>query len=195
VGDPVVALSNPTGDALRVTFGFVSGVERAFQGPRGRRIRGSLEHTAPLAPGASGGPIVSVAGEFLGLNTNRLGDGFYLAIPADADLRKRAEALGRGRTPVRPRLGIAVAPAHVARHLRRSVGLPERDGVLVRDVEAASRAEAAGLEQGDLIVRANGQALTDPDDLLAAIDRLADGVALELVAVRGTDERTVRIGA
>ncbi|OGN80780.1 MAG: hypothetical protein A2X23_00175 [Chloroflexi bacterium GWC2_73_18] len=195
VGDPVVALSNPTGDALRVTFGFVSGVERAFQGPRGRRIRGSLEHTAPLAPGASGGPIVSVAGEFLGLNTNRLGDGFYLAIPADADLRKRAEALGRGRTPVRPRLGIAVAPAHVARHLRRSVGLPARDGVLVRDVEAASRAEAAGLEQGDLIVRANGQALTDPDDLLAAIDRLADGVALELVAVRGTDERTVRIGA
>ena len=81
VGSPVVALGNPAGAGARVTFGFVSGVGRAFRGPRGRRIGGSLEHTAPLMPGSSGGPLVNVAGELLGINTNRLGSGFYLAIP------------------------------------------------------------------------------------------------------------------
>src|SRR5215475_13529573 len=59
IGTPVFALSNPGGRGLRVTFGFVSGVDRVFRGPRGRRITGSLEHTAPLLPGSSGGPVLT----------------------------------------------------------------------------------------------------------------------------------------
>src|SRR5499425_164602 len=86
IGTPVFALSNPGGRGLRVTFGFVSGVDRAFRGPRGRRITGSLEHTAPLLPGSSGGPVLNADGQLLGINTNRLGEGFYLAIPADQAL-------------------------------------------------------------------------------------------------------------
>ena len=92
IGTPVFALSNPGGRGLRVTFGFVSGVDRAFRGPRGRRITGSLEHNATLLPGSSGGPVLSAGGELLGINTNRLGEGFYLAIPADDALRGRADA-------------------------------------------------------------------------------------------------------
>ncbi|MBA2624750.1 MAG: trypsin-like peptidase domain-containing protein, partial [Acidimicrobiia bacterium] len=76
---------------LRVTFGVVSGTEVAFRGPRGRRITGSVEHTAPLARGSSGGPLLDAEGRLVGLNTNRLGDGFYLALPADAELRRRVE--------------------------------------------------------------------------------------------------------
>src|SRR6201986_1874071 len=57
VGTPVFALANPGGRGLRVTFGFVSGIERTFRGPRGRRITGSLEHTAPLVPGCSCGRL------------------------------------------------------------------------------------------------------------------------------------------
>src|SRR5919205_4099631 len=121
VGTAVFALSNPGGRGLRVTFGFVSGVERSFRGPRGRRISGSLEHTAPLLPGSSGGPIVDAEGRLLGVNTNRLGEGFYLAIPADAGLRSRVDALSRGESVARPRLGVALAPAHVARRMRRAV--------------------------------------------------------------------------
>src|SRR5437773_2739145 len=63
VGTPVFALSNPGGRGLRVTFGFVSGIERTFRGPRGRRITGSLEHTAPLLPGSSGGPVLDAGGQ------------------------------------------------------------------------------------------------------------------------------------
>src|SRR5262250_1246347 len=135
IGMPVFALANPGGRGLRVTFGFVSGVERTFRGPRGRRITGSLEHTAPLLPGSSGGPVLDAGGQLLGINTNRLGEGFYLAIPADDALRARADALGRGESAAPPpRLGIAITPGHMARRMRRAVGLPETDGVLVREV-------------------------------------------------------------
>src|SRR5580692_2858986 len=132
LGTPVFALANPAGRGLRVTFGFVSGVERTFRGPRGRRITGSLEHTAPLLPGSSGGPVLTAAGQLLGINTNRLGEGFYLAIPADAALRGRVEALGRGESAAPPRLGISIAPGHVARRLRQAVGLPDRVVLQVR---------------------------------------------------------------
>ena len=87
IGMPVFALANPGGRGLRVTFGSVSGIDRTFRGPRGLRITGSLEHTAPLLPGSSGGPVLDAAGQLLGINTNRLGEGFYLAIPADEALR------------------------------------------------------------------------------------------------------------
>src|SRR5207248_2009435 len=130
IGMPVFALANPGGRGLRVTFGFVSGIERTFRGPRGRRITGSLEHTAPLLPGSSGGPVLNAGGELLGINTNRLGEGFYLAIPADEALRGRADALAQGESAASPRLGVAIAPGHVARRLRRAVGLPDTDGLL-----------------------------------------------------------------
>ena len=132
LGTPVFALANPGGRGLRVTLGFITGVERSFRGPRGHRITGSVEHDAPLLPGSSGGPIVNAEGRLLGLNTNRLGEGFYLAIPADQALRGRVDALARGESTERVRLGIGVAPMHVARRMRRAVGLPDADGLLVR---------------------------------------------------------------
>jgi serine protease Do len=192
VGTPVFALANPGGRGLRVTFGFVSGIERAFRGPRGRRITGSLEHTAPLLPGSSGGPVLTAAGQLLGINTNRLGEGFYLAIPADEALRGRADALARGESAHSPRLGVAIAPDHVARRLRRAVGLPDADGLLIRDVEADSPAARAGLAEGDLIVAAGGNPVHSPDDLFDAL-QAAPGGAIELSIVRGTGERAIQV--
>ncbi len=195
IGSPVVALGNPAGNGLRVTFGFVSGVGRAFRGPRGRRVAGAVEHTAPLLPGSSGGPIVDAEGRLLGINTNRLGSGFYQAIAADAALLERVTRLGRGDAPRRRHLGIGLAPSHVARRLRRAVGLEERDGLLVRDVEDGSPAEAAGLAQGDLIVAAAGRSIATADDLFEAMAALSADAALEVQVLRGAEERTVTIPA
>jgi serine protease Do len=192
VGAAVFALANPGGRGLRVTFGLVSGIDRVFRGPRGRRITGSLEHTAPLLPGSSGGPILTASGELLGINTNRLGEGFYLAIPADQALRDRASELARGESAAPPRLGIAIAPGHVARRLRRAVGLPEADGLLIRDVTEDSPAANAGLASGDLIVGAAGNPVRTADDLFDAL-AAARGGTIELNVVRGTDERTVQV--
>ena len=190
VGTPVVALGNPNGHGPRVTFGFVSGTGRSFRGPRGRRVAGAVEHTAPLMPGSSGGPVVDLAGNLLGINTNRLGNGFYLAIAADAALRDRVGALGRGESPTRRRLGVGLAPSHVARRLRHAVGLPERDGLLVREVEDDSPAAKAGIAEGDLIVAVGDRAIASADDLFDALGTEGD---LKITLVRGADEQTVTV--
>jgi serine protease Do len=191
LGTPVFALSNPGGRGLRVTHGFVSSIERTFRGPRGRRITGSVEHTALLLPGSSGGPIVDGDGHLLGINTNRLGEGFYLAIPADQALRDRVDALARGESSAPPRLGIGIAPAHVARRLRRAVGLPDVEGLLVREVEEGSPAAAAGVVKGDLIAEAAGQPAPGIDALFDAL-AAAQGT-IDLKVVRGTEERSIHV--
>ncbi|MBV9309982.1 MAG: trypsin-like peptidase domain-containing protein [Solirubrobacterales bacterium] len=193
IGRVVFALGNPGGRGLRVTPGFISSVARSFRGPRGRRIRGAIEHTAPLPRGSSGGPLLDREGHVIGINAVRVDGGLILAIPADSTVRGRVEALGRGEAAARPRLGVAIAPPRVARRLRRAVGLPEREGVLIRAVEEDSPAERAGLERGDLIVNAGGEEVGRVDVLYDALDSARDAGRLELVTVRGTDERRVEV--
>src|SRR5690349_7533647 len=191
IGMPVFALANPGGRGLRVTFGTVSGIDRSFRGPRGLRITGSLEHTAPLLPGSSGGPVLDAAGQLLGINTNRLGEGFYLAIPADETLQRRVDALARGESVRAPQLGITITPGHLARRMRRAVGLPDAEGLLVRDVADDSPAARAGLARGDLITAVAGQPVRTVDDLSGALQTAGD--TIELNVLRGTDERSIQV--
>jgi serine protease Do len=193
IGRAVLAVANPGGRGLRVTPGFVSSAARSFRGPRGRRIGGAIEHTAPLPRGSSGGPLLDVHGRLLGINSVRVDGGLILAIPADGALRDRVEALGRGEAPQRVTLGVAIAPPRVARRLRRAVGLPERQGVLVRAVEDGSAADRAGIERGDLIVVAGGRSLERVDVLYEALDAARKVGRLELTVVRGTEERAVPV--
>jgi S1-C subfamily serine protease len=193
IGAAVVALANPGGRGLRATLGFVSAVDRSFRGPRGSRITGCIEHSAPLPRGSAGGPIVDSAGRLLGLNAIRLTGGLILAIGADDALRQRVEALGRGELSSRPRLGVAVAPPYVGRRLRRAVGLPERDGVLVRAVEADSPAAAAGIERGDLIVGAGSRPVEAIDALHEVLKGVTPESELELEILRGAEEKTVSV--
>jgi serine protease Do len=192
IGSPVIALANPGGRGLRATLGFVSSGERSFRGPRGRRIRGAIEHTAPLPRGSSGGPLVDPDGKLLGLNSLRLDGGLILAVPASAAVKERILGLARGEAVSPHRLGVAIAPPRVARRLRSAVGLPERDGLLVRAVEDGTPGAEAGIEPGDLIVAAGGAPTTGVEALYTALDGVpAAGGDLELTLVRGTDERTV----
>jgi serine protease Do len=190
-GSVVLALADPGGRGLRTTLGLVSSVGARLRGPRGRRIRGTIEHSAPLPRGSSGGPLVDEAGRLVGLNAVRMEGGLIVALPADAAMRERVEALERGEVSARPRLGVAIAPAHVARRLRSAVGLPERDGVLVRWVEEGGPADRAGIEKGDLIVMAAGEELARADDLQRAVDAAAGSLALRVL--RGTEERDVEV--
>jgi serine protease Do len=193
IGAPVVALANPGGRGLRATLGFVASEGRSFRGPRGRRIAGAIEHTAPLPRGSSGGPLVDVEGRLLGLNALRLEGGLILAVPATAKVKERADALSRGEAPTTPRLGVAIAPPRAARRMRRAVGLPARSGLLVRAVEDGSPAAVAGIERGDLLAAAGGRELDGVDALYEVLDGLAEGGSVELTVVRGTEERPVKV--
>jgi serine protease Do len=193
IGTAVIALANPGGRGLRATPGFVSAAGQSFRGPRGRRITGAIEHTAPLPRGSGGGPLVDLDGSLLGLNAIRLEGGLILAVAANRTLADSADRLARGEAPQRARLGVAVAPPHVARRLRRAVGLPEQAGVLIRSVAESSPAERAGLERGDLIARAGGEPVDSVDSLYRILDGITPGATLDLDVLRGTEERNVTV--
>jgi serine protease Do len=193
IGTAVLALANPGGRGLRATLGFVAAPARSFRGPRGRQISGALEHTATLPRGSAGGPLLDVEGRLLGINALRLEGGLIVALGPGSGVREAAERLARGEGSGRPFLGVAVAPAHVARRMLRAVGLPERDGLLVRGVEDSSPAARAGLAPGDLIVGAAGEEIDGIDALHRALDVAVANGGLTLTVVRGADERQVQV--
>jgi len=156
-------------------------------------VQGVIEHTAPLPRGAGGGPLVNADGEVLGLNVLRADPGFLLALPG-ALVQRSIERLTAGEEEP-GRLGIALVPARATRRLRAAVGLPERDGLLVRYVEEGGPAERAGVCKGDLLVGVGETDIASVDDAFAALDAAGDPVALRLV--RGTEELelSVALGA
>ncbi len=192
IGTPVVALANPGGRGLRATVGFVSSAERPYRGRRGRRLGAAIEHTAALPRGSAGGPLLDLEGRLVGLNLVRSEGGLILAVAATGGLHEAADRLARGEEVRRPTIGIAVAPPWVARKMRRAVGLPERDGLLVRAVEDGGPADTAGVERGDLIVAAGGAGVDGIDALHRSIDQAADG-GLALTVVRGVDEHELEV--
>jgi len=189
IGALVIGAARPGGRALRVTSGFVSTDERRVRGPRGRRVA-AIEHTAPLPRGSSGGPLLDADGRLIGVNLIRLEGGLIVAVDTVAAAEDIAR-LSAGEASKRRRLGVAVAPPHVARRLRGAVGLAEHSGILVRAVEDDSPAGRAGIERGDLLVAANGKELERIDDLYTLLD--APGETIELTVLRGNDERSVTV--
>ena len=192
-GDVVFAVGRAGDGGARVTFGMVSGVERPSAARGAARSPGasSTPHRSPR--GSSGSPVVDAEGRLVALNTARLADGFYLALPADAALRSRVDALVRGESVHRLVLGVGLAPAEVARQLRASVGLADQAGLLVRTVEPGSPAEAAGLKVGDLLTQAGGQRVGSVDDLHIALDAARESRQLTLHVVRGAEELDVEV--
>jgi len=192
VGDVVITVTAGR-HRRRTSWGQVTATEAGFRGPRGRPIGGALEHSTPSASGSSGAPVLDRAGRVVAINTHRLDHGFYLARTVDQVLREAVAAMAEGRTFERARLGVALAPAHVAARLRRSVGLDERSGLLVRGVVDDSPAAAAGIKEGDLLVRAGDRELASHDDLFAVLGTVEPGGQLAIALVRGTEELTVTV--
>ncbi|HEU0316622.1 MAG TPA: S1C family serine protease [Solirubrobacteraceae bacterium] len=187
VGAAVIALANPGGQGLRATLGFVAADDRSFRGPRGRVVDRAIEHTAPLPRGAGGGPLLDAAGRLVGLNAVRVQGGLILALPGAA-VAERLGVLGRADAAEPRQLGVAIVAPRVARRLRRAVGLPDRDGLLIQEVAAGSAAARAQIREGDLIVAADDQPVDGVDGLYAALDRVPAAGTVALRIVRGVEE-------
>ena len=182
-GTSIVSLADP-GSGLRVTQGSVSCVPVTVRTRSWRAIE-MIEHTAPIPSGAGGGPILDEDGVVLGISALRGDPGFALAIPA-ATARAALTRILERREPVR--LGVALASPRATRRMRAAVGLPERAGLLVREVEDGSPAARAGVRAGDLLVRLGERDLVDLDALFSELERSAAGDGVALQVVRGSDE-------
>jgi S1-C subfamily serine protease len=195
IGSIVVSAGGGRGNP-RVAIGIVGSVQRRFRGPGGHPVAGAFEHDAALPKGASGGPVVDAEGRLVGINTHRTATG-YLARPFDKALLARLASLRAGDDHLPRRLGVVLAPPHVAAELRAAVGLDEAPGALVRGVEPEGAAAAAGVRQGDLIVSVrSGDVTVDvdgPDSLQAALDRFGGTDALHLGVVRGVEPIEVAV--
>lgn len=195
IGSIVVAVGGGRGNP-RVAIGIVGSVQRRFRGPGGRPVAGAFEHDAALPKGASGGPVVDAEGRLVGIDTHRTSTG-YLARPFDEALLGRLESLRAGQDHLPRRLGVVLAPPHVAAELRAAVGLDAVPGGLVRAVDPDGAAASAGVRQGDLItsVRSGDEAVDvdGPDSLQAALDRFGQAESLVLGLVRGVEPVEVTV--
>jgi len=165
VGQLAVAIGNPLGFESTVSTGVVSALRRSLRGRGDRLIDGVIQHTAPLNPGNSGGPLLDAAGRVLGVNTAIIarsqGLGFAIAVETAAWVLSQLLAHGRVR---RAWLGLGAARRPLDRRLAYHHGLGA-SAVEVQSVERGSPAARAGLADGDLLVQFADKPIGSVDDL------------------------------
>ena len=193
-GQLVIAIGNPLGFQSTVSTGVVSSVGRFFRTEEGRLIENIIQHTAPLNPGNSGGPLVDWQGRVVGINTAIIlgAQGIGFAIPADTVKWVVSQLLIHGRVR-RSYLGIAGRSRPIDRWLVELHELSNRDAVEVMVVEPGAPAGWGGLSEGDLIVAINDQAVTSIDDLHRFLANWPIAKPAAVTVLRGIERLTLRI--
>ncbi len=184
VGDFVVAIGNPFGLSRTVTSGIVSGLGRTGLGIEG--YENFIQTDASINPGNSGGPLVNLRGELVGINTailapsgGNIGIGF--AIPINMARSVMEQILDHGAVR-RGEFGVAVQD--LTPDLMRALRLESNQGALVSAVDPDSPAAAAGLREGDVILRLDGKPVTNGADVRNRFGLLRVGARVELAILR-----------
>jgi S1-C subfamily serine protease len=187
VGQLAVAIGNPFGFQTTVTAGIVSGLGRSLRAADGRLIQSVIQTDAPLNPGNSGGPLVSGAGEVIGINTAMIGraQGICFAVGIDTAVWVATRLMRDGRIR-RARLGVAVQTVPLLTRPVRHHGLAQSSSVLVTNVQPDSPGARAGLLDGDVLLRFGEVPLTGADALHALLGEEQAGVPARLQVLRRT---------
>jgi S1-C subfamily serine protease len=185
VGQLVVAVGNPLGLAGTITAGVVSALGRSLPTRAGENVRivdDVIQTDAALNPGNSGGALVIASGQVVGINTAVAGVGVGLAIPINGITRQIvATLMAEGRVR-RAYLGLAGTPAPLPPPL--ALRLNQKSGMRIEQVVPGGPAAKAGLRPGDLLVSANGEAVTSAQSLQRLMLGDAIGQPLALTVLR-----------
>ena len=194
VGQLVIAMGNPFGFQSTVSTGVVSALGRVLRSTQRRLIENIIQHTAPLNPGNSGGPLVDSSGKVVGINTAiiAMAQGIGFSIPADTAKWVVSQILTHGRVR-RGFLGIAARQRPMDRRIVRFHGLDINYAVEVLSVESQGPAGLTGLRVGDLIVAINGSDVQSVDDLHRFLSDWPIGRPVEIDIVRGQSRRVLMI--
>ncbi len=193
VGDWVLAIGNPYGLGGTVTAGIVSALHRGITGV-GAYDR-YIQTDASINMGNSGGPMFDLNGNVIGVNSALISPtganvGIGLAIPAEL-AKPVIESLRRGQRPQRGYLGVSLQP--LDENIAGSLGLPKDQGELVRSVVPGQAAARAGLQQGDVILRVNGQDVTPDETVSFLIANTTVGSRVPVDVIRGGRRQTVTV--
>jgi S1-C subfamily serine protease len=186
VGQIAIAIGNPFGFQHSVTAGVISAVGRSLRARSGRLIDDIIQTDAALNPGNSGGPLVTTAGEVIGINTATVvpAQGLCFAIASNIVRFVAARLIRDGRIR-RSYIGVAGQTVPVPRALARSLRLAVSSGVLVASVEANSPAVRCGLRDGDVIVGLGAVPINAVEDLHRQLSEERVGAATTLAVLRG----------
>ncbi|RIA56525.1 DegQ family serine endoprotease [Dichotomicrobium thermohalophilum] len=193
VGDLVLAIGNPFGVGQTVTSGIVSATARTRVGITDYQF--FIQTDAAINPGNSGGALVDTDGRLVGINTaifTRSGgsQGIGFAIPSNM-VRVVVESALQGGRVRRPWLGVSLQT--VTSELAEGFGLPRPRGALIADIMPDSPAAEAGLEEGDVVLRIDGQQVRDAEALRYRIATKGLGETAEFEIWRNGARRTVRV--
>jgi S1-C subfamily serine protease len=193
-GQLVIAIGNPLGFESTVTTGVVSALGRSLRARSGRLIDDVIQTDAALNPGNSGGPLVSSAGEVVGINTAVImgAQGICFAVAANTASFVLGELVRHGRVR-RAFIGISAQQTAVPARLRRAAGLEQQSAVMVSAAEPGSAADRAGLKAGDIVLRLDGAVITGADDLIRALTGEKIGKSVALDVLRGTAQVTISL--
>ena len=194
VGQLVIAMGNPFGFQSTVSTGVVSALGRAFRSREGRLIENIIQHTAPMNPGNSGGPLVDSRGRIMGINTAiiMMAQGIGFSIPSDTARWVVSQLLTHGKVR-RAFLGIAARHRPLDRRVVRFHGFMHHDAVEILSVDSESPAGMAGLLPGDFIVAIHSKRILTVDDLHRFLAEWPIGKEVNITILRGNRKREVTV--
>lgn len=196
VGEFVIAVGNPFGFDRTVSLGILSGKRRYLPEGEGefRPLNDFLQTDASIDPGSSGGPLVNLKGEVIGVNSQGIGRGQGFTIPSKTirDVLEGTQVKGQLE-----RGWLGLYPQPLTRELRDYWKM-DRKGLLVSDVAPGSPAQTGGLRAGDILLSLDGAALEaekdeDISQFAQSISRLAPGSKIRLEYLRGKQTQTANI--
>ena len=187
-GQLVIAIGNPFGFQSTVSTGVVSALGRALRSREGRLIENIIQHTAPLNPGNSGGPLVDSRGRVIGVNTAIIGmaQGIGFSVPANTARWVVSQLLTHGRVR-RGTLGLAAQQLPLNRQLARFHRLHNTYVVQVVAVTERGPAHKAGIRERDQLVSMNAQPVESVDDIHRILAEWPLGQAVRVVLLRGEE--------
>jgi len=170
-GQIAIAIGNPLGFDATVTAGVVSALGRTLQSRSGRMIEDVVQTDAALNPGNSGGPLVSSAGEVIGINTAIImgAQGICFAVASNTANFVAGEIARHGRVR-RAYIGVGAATTPIARRIAVRLALEQASGARLLSVDQSGPAAHAGLLTGDLVIALDGKPVTSVADLIRALD-------------------------
>jgi S1-C subfamily serine protease len=184
-GQLAIAIGNPLGFQSTVSAGVISAIGRGLRARNGRLIDNVIQHTAPLNPGNSGGPLLDSAARVVGVNTAiiAVAQGIGFSVPSDTAGWVLSELLTHGRVR-RVTLGITGTTEPLPKQVARALGLPQPNGVRVREVLADGIGAKAGLRKHDVIVAVGDKPTPHVDALHRYLGSKNVGASLELKLLR-----------